>query len=39
MQRAYREKENILIVGAVYELATGRVRWLDRIEAPGAEGR
>jgi carbonic anhydrase len=29
MQRAYREKGNIVIVGAVYELATGRVRWLE----------
>lgn len=30
IQRAYRERRNILIVGAVYELATGKVRWLDR---------
>jgi len=29
IQRAYREKRNILIVGAVYELATGKVRWMD----------
>ncbi len=29
IQRANREKRNILIVGAVYELATGRVRWLE----------
>jgi len=28
VQQALREKRNILIVGAVYELATGRVRWL-----------
>lgn len=28
-QQAFREKRTILIVGAVYELATGRVRWLD----------
>jgi carbonic anhydrase len=24
-----REKDNVLIVGAVYDLATGKVRWLD----------
>jgi carbonic anhydrase len=28
VQTALREKRNILIVGAVYELATGKVRWL-----------
>ena len=28
-QQALREKRNILIVGAVYELATGKVRWLE----------
>jgi len=28
MQRALREKKNIGIVGAIYELATGQVRWL-----------
>jgi len=28
-QQALREKRNVLIVGAVYELATGTVRWLD----------
>jgi carbonic anhydrase len=29
IQQARREKRDILIVGAVYELSTGRVRWLD----------
>ena len=29
MQRALREKRNIGTVGAIYELATGRVRWLE----------
>ncbi len=29
MQHALREKRNIGTVGAIYELATGRVRWLD----------
>jgi carbonic anhydrase len=28
-QQAFREKQNVLIVGAVYELTTGKVRWLD----------
>jgi carbonic anhydrase len=28
-QQALLEKQNILIVGAVYELATGKVHWLD----------
>jgi carbonic anhydrase len=28
-QDAFRAKRNVLIVGAVYELATGKVRWLD----------
>jgi carbonic anhydrase len=30
VQRALREKQNIRIVGAVYELATGEVRWLNQ---------
>jgi carbonic anhydrase len=29
VQTAFREQRNILLVGAVYELATGRVRWLE----------
>jgi carbonic anhydrase len=29
-QRAFRTKNGVLIVGAVYELATGKVRWLDQ---------
>ena len=29
VQQALREKRNILVVGAVYELATGKIRWLD----------
>jgi carbonic anhydrase len=28
-RRAFAENRNILIVGAVYELGTGKVRWLD----------
>jgi carbonic anhydrase len=28
-QRAYQEKRDILIVGAIYELATGQVHWLE----------
>jgi len=28
-QQAFRENRDVLIVGAVYELATGNVRWLD----------
>jgi carbonic anhydrase len=28
-QEALRQKRNVLIVGAVYELSSGRVRWLD----------
>jgi carbonic anhydrase len=28
-QQAFREKRNVLIVGAVYDLETGKVRWLD----------
>jgi carbonic anhydrase len=28
-QRAFLEKKDIRIVGAIYELTTGRVRWLD----------
>jgi carbonic anhydrase len=30
VQQALRDRKNILIVGAVYELKTGKVRWLDR---------
>jgi carbonic anhydrase len=33
VQEAFREKRNILIAGAVYELTTGKVRWLDRYPA------
>src|SRR5262245_2698087 len=29
VQEAFREKRDVLIVGAVYEMATGKVRWLD----------
>jgi carbonic anhydrase len=29
-RKALRKKGNVLIVGAVYELTTGKVRWLDR---------
>jgi len=29
VQQALRDARNILIVGAVYELSTGKVRWLD----------
>ena len=29
VQQALREERNILIVGAIYELKTGKVRWLD----------
>ena len=29
-RQAFRRKGSILIVGAVYELSTGKVRWLDR---------
>jgi carbonic anhydrase len=29
-RQAFRRKESVLIVGAVYELSTGKVRWLDR---------
>ncbi len=29
VQLALRDKKNILIAGAVYELGTGAVRWLD----------
>ena len=28
-RRAFRRKGSVLIVGAVYELTTGKVRWLD----------
>jgi carbonic anhydrase len=29
-RQAFRREGNVLIVGAVYELSTGKVRWLDR---------
>src|SRR4051794_19799656 len=29
VQQAIRDRKNVLIVGAVYELKTGKVRWLD----------
>jgi carbonic anhydrase len=29
-RQAFRRKGSVLIVGAVYELSTGKVRWLDR---------
>ena len=29
-REAFRERGNVLIAGAVYELTTGKVRWLDR---------
>jgi carbonic anhydrase len=29
-RQAFRRKRSVLIVGAVYELSTGKVRWLDR---------
>jgi carbonic anhydrase len=29
-RQAFRRKKRVLIVGAVYELSTGKVRWLDR---------
>jgi carbonic anhydrase len=28
-QQAFRDNGNVLIVGAIYELTTGKVRWLD----------
>jgi carbonic anhydrase len=30
VRRAFREKGSVLIVGAIYELTTGKVRWLDQ---------
>jgi carbonic anhydrase len=29
-RQAFRRKGSVLIVGAIYELSTGKVRWLDR---------
>ena len=29
-RQAFQRKGSVLIVGAVYELSTGKVRWLDR---------
>jgi carbonic anhydrase len=29
-RQAFRKKGSVLVVGAIYELSTGKVRWLDR---------